>query len=233
MLHCEAVPGGGAEREQWRHSPLPQITVFHSPTHKQTGPFWCWFPSGWACARPRPLWVSPTTSLVRLGVSPAAAPTPTGIFNQRFEALFPCTRALGWAVCFAPRRRLSVYLCVNVGPRGATRRFACPFSSTLESGPLGLSVGKCGVAGSASGQTACPIRPTLRQSRSRHGNSSPLHPGVLSPPLLPVWMNVYFFISLVSDFLAVQFSVSSGCARRCSVSTYVAILVLSSFHFLP
>ena len=35
-----------------------------------------------------------------------------------------------------------------------------------------------------------------------------------------------FFISLVLDFLAVQFSVSSGCARRCSVSTYAAILVL-------
>ena len=28
-----------------------------------------------------------------------------------------------------------------------------------------------------------------------------------------------FFISLVSDFLAIRFSVSSGCARRCSVST--------------
>ena len=27
----------------------------------------------------------------------------------------------------------------------------------------------------------------------------------LSPPLLPVWMNVHFFISLVSDFLAVNF----------------------------
>ena len=34
------------------------------------------------------------------------------------------------------------------------------------------------------------------------------------------------FISLVSDPLAVRFSVSSGCARRRSVSTYVAILVL-------
>ena len=37
-----------------------------------------------------------------------------------------------------------------------------------------------------------------------------------------------FFISLVSDFLAVRFSVSSGCARRRSVSTYAAILVLPS-----
>ena len=35
-----------------------------------------------------------------------------------------------------------------------------------------------------------------------------------------------FFIYLVSDFLAVRFSVSSGCARRRSVSTYAAILVL-------
>ena len=35
-----------------------------------------------------------------------------------------------------------------------------------------------------------------------------------------------FCISLVSDFLAVRFSVSSGCTRRRSVSTYAAILVL-------
>ena len=35
-----------------------------------------------------------------------------------------------------------------------------------------------------------------------------------------------FFISLVSDPLASRFSVSSGCARRRSVSTYAAILVL-------
>ena len=39
--------------------------------------------------------VSPRTSPVRLGVSPAAAPTPTGIFSQKFEALFPRAGALG------------------------------------------------------------------------------------------------------------------------------------------
>ena len=42
-----------------------------------------------------------------------------------------------------------------------------------------------------------------------------------------------FFISLVSDFLAIQFSVSYGCARSHSVSTYAAILVLPSFTFFP
>ena len=36
----------------------------------------------------------------------------------------------------------------------------------------------------------------------------------------------FFFISLVYDFLAVRFSVSFGCARRRSVSTYASILVL-------
>ena len=84
---------------------------------------------------------------MRLGVSPAAAPTPEGVFIQRFEALFPCTGALGYAVCFAPRHSsrfiyaqmwglgvlpaflpapfsatlipaLWVYLCGNVGPQG-------------------------------------------------------------------------------------------------------------------
>ena len=34
-------------------------------------------------------------SLVRLGVSAAAASTPTGVFGQRFEALLPCAGALG------------------------------------------------------------------------------------------------------------------------------------------
>ena len=37
-------------------------------------------------------------SSVRLGVSPAAS-TPTGVFNQRFEALFPRAGTLGCVVC--------------------------------------------------------------------------------------------------------------------------------------
>ena len=74
---------------------LHRISATASATHNQTGPLWCWFPSGWARARPWPLWVSPTNSPVRLGVSPAAASAPTCVFNQRFEALFPGAGALG------------------------------------------------------------------------------------------------------------------------------------------
>ena len=70
-----------------------------------------------------------------------------------------------------------VYLCANVGPRGATHCSACPVLCHSESGPLGLSVRECGVAGSASGQTACPARPTLCQSQSCQGHASPLRPG--------------------------------------------------------
>ena len=151
MLRCDAVRGGGAKVEQWHllHS-LHRISATPSATHNQIGPLWCWFPSGWACAHSRPLWVSPATSPVRLGVSPAAAPTPMGTFNQRFEALFPGTGALGCVVCFAP----------------------CRLS--------GLSVRECGAAGAASGQTACPVGPTLHQSRSRHGHWSPLRPSYRS-----------------------------------------------------
>ena len=42
-----------------------------------------------------PLWVSPTNSPVRLGVSPPDASTPTGVFSQWFEALFPHAGTLG------------------------------------------------------------------------------------------------------------------------------------------
>ena len=104
-------------------------------------------------------------------------PSPhTGIFNQRFEALFPCAGALVCVVCFAPHRSsgLSMHECGATG--SATRRSACPVLCHSESGPLGLSVHECGAAGSASGQTACPVRPTLHQSRSCHGHVSTLRP---------------------------------------------------------
>ena len=66
------------------------------------------------------------------------------------------------------------------------------FSATL-SPALSVYLRECGAAGSASGQTACPVRPTLHQSGSRYGNTSPLRPGCPSPPLLLVWTNVIFY----------------------------------------
>ena len=99
-------------------STLCQISVTPSTTHNQTGPLWCWFLSGWTFAHSRPLCVSATNSPVRLWVSPTDASTHTGVFNQRFEGLFPHTGALGCAVCFASPAFLPVYLCVNVGSQG-------------------------------------------------------------------------------------------------------------------
>ena len=149
------------------------------------------------------------TSPMRLGVSPAAASTPTGVFNQRFEALFHRTGALGCVVCFAP-----------------------------PPGPPGLSMCECGAEGCASCSLACPIAPP-RWVCQRCLASSPLHPGCPSPPLLPVGMNVSSLSPWLFDFHAVRFSVSSccflflnccpsfGCARRHSVSTYASILARS------
>ena len=145
-LYVEEGPRGS----NGAHSTLHQTSIFHSATHNQTGPFWCWFPTGWACARPRPLWVSPTTSPVRLGVSPAAAPTPMGVFNQRFEALFSRAGALGYTVCFAPRHS-SRLICARMWGRGLLpASLPAPFSATLSPallvylctnvGPQGLPV---------------------------------------------------------------------------------------------
>ena len=102
--------GEGPRGSNGACSTLHWISVTPCATHNQIGPLWCWFLSGWACACSRPLWVSPTNSPVRLGVSPAASSTPMSGFTQRFEALFPQAGALGCVVCFTPPPFLQVYL---------------------------------------------------------------------------------------------------------------------------
>ena len=165
------------------------------PTIK-LGPFGA-FLSGWACACSRPLWVSPTTSPVRLGVSPVAAPTPTGAFNQRSEALFPQAGALG--LLRSPPFIL-VHLCTSVGPQGLlVVRLLAPF---------------------------VPHSASLGPTTAARVLSAPV-PVSAPPTSLDV---CFFFIYLVSDFLAVRFSISSGCARRRSVSTYASILVFLIFQ---
>ena len=162
-------------------STLHRTSIFHSATHNQTGPLWCWFPSGWACAHSRPLWVSPTTSPVRLGVSPAAAPTPTGVFNQRFEAFISpsCSPGLRGLLRSPP---FVQFICGRMWCRGVLpAALAAPFSTTL-SPALWVYLCKCGAAGSASARTACAICPTLCQSQSRHSHASPLHPGARLRP---------------------------------------------------
>ena len=168
--------GEGPRGSNGTCSTLHRILVTPSATHNQIWPLWCWLPSGSACAHSRPPWVSPMTSPLRLGVSPAAIPIPTGVFNQRFEAWSPGLRGLLRSPPFIP-----VYLCANVEPRGATHLSACPILRHSESDPLGLSVRECR-AGPASGQIACPVGPTLRQSWSRHGQASPLRPGACLCP---------------------------------------------------
>ena len=123
------------------------------------------------------------------------------------SALFP-------AIC-------PVYLCTNVGPQGATHRPACPVLHHSESSPLGLSVCECGAAGSAPAPFV-PHSASLGPATAMRVLSAPVP--VSAPPT--GLDECLFFISLVLDFLAVRFSVSSGCARRRSVSTYAAILVL-------
>ena len=122
-----------------------------------------------------------------------------------------------------------VYLCSNVGPWGATCRSACHVLRHSESGPLSLSAQIWGCRGLLVVRLPDPFVP---HSASLRPVSVPPWQRESSPPWLPVSTpptcldECLFFISLVSDFLAVRFSVSSGCVKRRSVSTYAAILVL-------
>ena len=124
---------------------LCQFSVTPSATHNQIGPFWCCFLGGWVCVCSRPLCVSPANSPVRLGVSPAAASTPTGVFNQWFEALFPHSGTLGYSVCHPVHQLLLrqpaaalLTLLHNLPPRWV--RQSLPYCESSPSGCLPLPV---------------------------------------------------------------------------------------------
>ena len=125
-------------------------------------------------------------------------PNPRGVFNQRFEALFPPPPPAlePWVMRSASLPSVCpVYLCANVGPQGLlVVRLPALF---------------------------IPLSTSLSPARATRVLSSPAP--VSAPPT--GLDECLFFISLVSDFLAVRYSVSSGCARRRSLSTYAAILV--------
>ena len=78
--------GEGSERNSAAHSALSPFSVTSAATHKHTEPFWCWFPGGWVCVPSRTLWVSPTNSPVRLGISSTAS-TPQ-VFSVRGLRLY-------------------------------------------------------------------------------------------------------------------------------------------------
>ena len=167
------------------------ISVFHSATHNQTGPLWCWFLSGWACARPRPLWVSPTTCPVRLGVSPAAASTPTGAFNQRSEALFPHTGALGYAVFFAPHRS-SWFICARVWGCGVLpAALPAPFSATLSPA---LLVYLCAIVGPQGLLVVRLPAPFVPHSTSLSPASATCVLSALAAHLRPSYWSGYMFL---------------------------------------
>ena len=146
--------------------------------------------------------VSPTTSPVRLGVSPAAALTPTGVFNQRFEALFPRAGVLGYTVCFAPRRSYR-FICVRMWGRGVLpAALPAPFSATLS---LALSVYLCANVGPQGLLLVRLPAPFVPHSASLGpATATRILPALVPISTPPTGLDVcFFFISLVWDFLAI------------------------------
>ena len=126
-----------------------------------------------------------------------------------------------------------VYLCTNVGPRGATRHSACPVLRHSESGPLGLSVqmwGRRVLSAALPAPFSTSLSPALSVSLCMNvgpqgllvlGLPAPLvpHSASLGPatatrvlstpcpslPLLPVWMSVYFLFPWCQTSLPFDF----------------------------
>ena len=162
-------------------------------------------------------------------------PQPARAFSIRglrlyFPTLEPwVTRSALLPVC-------PVYLCVNVGPRGTTHCSACSVLHHSESSPLGLSVWECGAAGPASARTACFVRPTLCQSRSRHSHTSPLSPGAHLRP--SYWSGCMFLFYLLgvrlrcrSIFCQFWLCEEVQCVYLCRhLGSLLSYVLNSSFH---
>ena len=104
-----------------------------------------------------------------------------------------------------------------------------PFSATLSSA---LSVYLCAIVGP---QGLLVVRLLPLSSHTLPVSVPPRQHESSPPRLRPSYLSgcmFLFFIYLVLVPLAVRFSVSSVCGRRRSVSTYTAILVLSSLVIL-
>ena len=143
------------------------------------------------------------TSPVRLGVSPAAASTPTGVFSQWFEALFPHAGTLGYTVCHLVHQLLLCWpaaalptLLHNAPPRWV-HQLLSPFHPGCRS-PLLLLVW----------MNAASLSPCLSDFHTVQFSLS---------------SGCFLFLNCCCP--------SFGCARRHSVSTYASILAGSLYLY--
>ena len=183
--------GRGLRGNNGACSTLCPFSVAPSATHNQIGPFWCWFLGRWACVHSRTLWVSPANSPVRLGVSPAAASTPTGVFNQWFEALFPCAGALGCAVCLVPSCS-SRRMCMQMWDPQVHQLPPCRAHQLLLAGQLQL----------------CPPCSTICHLAGSPSHHLALSPLCLAACLRPSYRSGWMFLLLslwLSDFHSLIF----------------------------
>ena len=106
----------------------------------------------WTCAHSRPLWVSPTNSPLRLGVSPAGTSTPTGVFNRGLRLYFLKLEPwVAWSTALPRCSSLSIYV----------QMWGC---------------------GSASCCTACPVHSTIHHLAGSTSQSSPPWLPISAPP---------------------------------------------------
>ena len=141
---------------------------------------------------------------MRLGVSPGAASTTTGVFNQWFEALFPRAVVLGCTVFFSP---LLAYLYVNVGlpapPVATSPSLPAAVLPTLVLQPLPCCES---ISAPPTGLDECVFFNSL----------------VVRLPYSLIFCQFWLFLNCCPSF---------GCARRHSVSIYASILAGSAGYF--
>ena len=116
-LCCGSVCGRGVWEGQCCLFCSQWLPVTFPATHKQIGPFWCWFLGGWVSLHSRTC--SSLQQTLLWGWEFQLQLQHPGMFSVRgFEAPFSHAVTLGCAVCLTLQLFLSVYSQANVGLPG-------------------------------------------------------------------------------------------------------------------
>ena len=165
---------------------LGWLSVTSPGTHKQIGPFWCWFPGEGVCVCSGPLGSLQRTLLWGWEFLLLLQPLK-GVFMSGLRLYFPELEPWVAQSALLPQHS-SQFIYKWMWDHGV-----CLLQPGLPHSTIHHLTG----------------------SSSRHLATSPVHPGCPSPPLRPVCMNVSSLSPWLSGFHTVRFSVSCGCFCCC------------------
>ena len=124
---------------------LCRLSVTSPATHKEIGPFWCWFPGGWVgvCMLWDPVGLSNKLSC-ESGSFSCCCLNPHRCFQSEVWGFISPCWSPGFVLCLTPQSFLLVYLYANTGPpRSPAAAFLRVLSARMPVSAPPTCLGEC------------------------------------------------------------------------------------------